>query len=244
MEIDQRKETVKNTVLLADDCPLIREALRIHIEKQKDLEVIAETGDGQEAVDLVSRLLPDVAVIDADMPLMNGIEATKRISEKYPSVEVLILTDHDDTLHIVDIIKSGASGYLLKSSSAEVIIHYVRKIAKGERAFPITVLKDISVATIGKSSPFLPAKGEDLNNKELTILKYIARGLSNKDIARRLGFSVNYIKSSISTIFIKLGVSSRTEAIAAGLKSKIISLEDMVNNHFTGHEDNFLDLEK
>lgn len=205
---------------------------------------MVETGDGQEAVDLTCRLLPDVVVMDAEMPRLSGIEATKQISEKCPSTEVLMLTDRDDTLHVLDIIRSGASGYLVKSSSAEVIIHYIRKIAAGDHAFPLTTLKDISTSALTQNTQINFSRIEDLTSKELLILKLIARGLSNKEIAQRLNFSVNYIKASLSTIFIKLGVSSRTEAIAMGLKTKILTLEDLTRNHILINEEETLHRER
>lgn len=222
------EEIIKTRIIIADDYPLIRQALRTCIEKEKDLEVVAETGDGQEAVELAIKLHPDVVIMDTEMPLLNGVEATRQIVERCHSTEVLVLASNDDTLHVLDIINSGASGYLTKSAHGEVIIHYIRKITAGEHAFPPSILysslKD--VPRVSAPAQALP-RGEELTNRELSILKMVARGMANKDIARKMGLSVHYIKASLTTIFIKLGVSSRTEAITNSLKAGIITLNEL-----------------
>ena len=225
------KDRIK--IVLADDYPLIREALRMHIEKEEDLEVIAETGDGKEAVELSLKLHPDVVIMDTDMPLLSGIEATRQITERCPGTEVLVLTDSNDSMHIHEIMRAGAGGCLKKASHGEVIIHYIRTLATGEHVFPPQTPQDLFKAVPQQYAEQLVSNStNNLQQRELMILKLIAKGMSNKDIALKMSFSLNYIKSSITTIFAKLGVSSRTEAITKSLNVNILTLDDLKNDGF------------
>lgn len=217
----------KTRIILVDISPLFRQALRSYLEKQQDMEIIGEAGDGKEALELCTKLRPDVVIMDIDLPILDGLEATKQVVGKYPDTKVLILAAHGDDETILRTIKAGSSGYLMKRQSAEVIMHVVRVIAAGEKMFRHEVVDAININSIGKAK-LLKNKSIKLTSKEEEILKLVANGLSNKEIAYNLGLSLPSIKASLSTIYTKLGASSRTEAMLLGLKSGILSVTDLM----------------
>jgi len=213
-------------ILLADDHPLMRQATRLWLEKNEDMRVIAEASDGMEAVDIARRLNPTVVILDISMPYLNGIEATKQILSCCPKTKVLILTVHTDNKHIQEILEAGASGYLSKNILGEEIVHAVRKIISGERVPYYSVPPSNPDATNVVSNK-TQSDIFDLNPRELKILKLIANGESNKSIAAKMDLSLRVVKSALTTIYIKLGATSRTEAISIGLKSGILSVTDL-----------------
>ena len=223
-----RAEPAVIRVLLVDDHPLIRQAVRSVLEHEKDISIIGEGGNGEEAVELAQRLQPDVIVMDVTMPKMNGINATRQIKNLHPKIAVLILTVHDDDQNIQDIMKAGATGYLLKSVFGKDLVQAIRTVASGDMVLSPVIGKQL----VGQAARY-PVKavkleaGEKLSTHELEVLKLAAMGLSNKDIATTLGLSVRTIKGHLADIFAKLQVNSRTEAVMTGLKSGFISIEDL-----------------
>lgn len=213
-------------IVLADDHPLMRQALRMWIEKQRDLEIIAEANDGKEAVEIAGKLKPDVIIMDISMPKLNGLEATKRIKLSSPSTEILVLTVHTDDEHIASMIKAGAGGYIIKTASGEEIIHAIRALAYGECLLPSNISRDIMSDILSNSIP-VPINLNKLDKREITILRLVAKGFSNKQIALELGLSLRNVKAILTNVFLKLEVSSRTQAIAYGLKTNIIELKDL-----------------
>ena len=210
-------------IVLADDHPLMRNALKMWIEEQQDLKVVAEAINGKEAVDICTKLRPDLVIMDINMPVLNGLEATRQIVAKCPETEVLVVTVHSDNEHILGIMRAGASGYLTKDSSGEQIVHAIRTILSGEYVLPSTIsLHEVDLALSPNSD-----KSKPLSARELSLLKLLASGLPNKEIAVRLGISLRRVKANLTTLFVKLGVSSRTEAVSAALKSGILSLQDI-----------------
>jgi len=219
-------KTSRIRVVMANTIPLIRRALREFMNLEQDLEVIAQTGEGDEAVMLVTKLSPDVAVVDVDIPTINGIETTKRIKEIRPLTKVLVLTNTDNHDVIRAIIQAGANGYLSLHENPEVIIHAIRKISSGDEMFyPINLIDPQAVSYNIKS--LLQDTAIEITPRELSVLKLIANGLSNKDIASKLGLSLHYVKAHITRIYTKLGVSSRTQAISTGLKAGLLSVNDL-----------------
>lgn len=216
----------KIRIVLADDHPLMRQALRMWIEKQQDLEIIAEASNGKEAVEIVTRLNPDVVIMDISMPKLNGLEATKIIKKACPSTAVLVLTVYTDEEHVSSLIEAGADGYITKTVSGEEIIHAIRALALGESLLPPNILSNAMNDTLYHPIPDL-TKLNRLDARELTILKLAANGFSNKQIAVKQGLNLRSVKSTLTTLFLKLGVSSRTEAIANGLKTGIITIRDL-----------------
>jgi NarL family two-component system response regulator LiaR len=175
-------------VILADDHPLLRQALRDVLEKQPDFEVIAEASDGEEAVRLATELVPDVVIMDISMPNLSGLEATKQIKERCPAIAVLVLTVHSDSEHILSILQAGAGGYLTKSVYGDEVTHAVRALISGETVLSPTVSQQIfKYAFQHTVKPKGLDVGEKLSARELEVLSLAAKGISNKDIAIKLG---------------------------------------------------------
>ncbi len=215
-------------VLMADDHPLFRKALRDVLEKQPDFKVIAEVGDGEEAVKQTMKLMPDIVIMDISMPVLNGLEATRQIKARCPTVAVLVLTVHNDIEHILSILEAGAVGYLTKSVCPEEIVAALRSIMAGETVMATPVFQQVLKHTMRYSSkPVVIEAKYDLTPREMDVLKLAARGLSNRDISLKLNLSLRTIKGYMVGIFSKMNAASRTEAVIKGLRSGLISAEDI-----------------
>ncbi len=232
-EIQPEGETGQSTreivrILVADDHPLMRQALISFLQKQPDFTVVGEAGDGEQAVKLASRLTPDVIIMDISMPVMNGLEATRLIKEKYPQIAVLVLTVHTDTEHVLGILEAGAAGYLTKRVFGDEIITAVRSVVAGEAVLTASILRQI-IKNVPRHTAraISPDFRQSLTGREKEILKLAASGLSNKDIALRLNLSVRTIKGHLVDMFSKLGVGSRTEAVMTGLRIGLLTMEDV-----------------
>lgn len=218
----------KITILLADDHPLLRKALRLVLEEQADFEVIAEVDDGEEAVTQTTKLLPDLVIMDIGMPKLNGIEATRRIKAKCPQVAILVLTVYDDSEHIWSIIEAGASSYLTKSVFGDNVVNAVRSASSGDTVLSKSILKQVIKHDIRHAIKPLPMEyGDKITPRELQILKEAARGTSNMEIAQILGLSLPTVKGYMAEIFQKLSANSRTNAVITALRIGILSLEDL-----------------
>jgi DNA-binding NarL/FixJ family response regulator len=221
-------EIGKIKILIADDHPLMLKALKDVLEKEPTFEVVGEAYDGKEAVKLALELLPNVVIMDISMPELNGLEATRQIKAKFPNIAILVLTVHNDSEHIFGILEAGASGYLTKSVFGEQIIHSVKSVAIGESVLTTQVMQQlIKHASKYTTKPVPLETGEKLTAKELKILKLVARGMGNKDIASITGLSLRTVKSYLVDIFSKLDVDSRTKAVVLGLRAGLISLDDL-----------------
>ena len=218
----------KVTIMLADDHPLLREALRNVLEKEPDFEIVAEASDGEETVRLATEIIPHVVIMDISMPKISGLEATRQIKAKCPSIAVLVLTVHDDSEHILSILEAGAAGYLTKSVFGKEVINAVRGVASGETVLaPLVSEKIIKHALRYAAKPVSLGLGEKITGRELEILRLAAYGMSNKDIAERLELSLRTVKGYLQEVFSKLNVTSRTEAVITALRSGIITLDDI-----------------
>lgn len=229
-EFDLNRDQANNiTIMLADDHPLLRQALRNVLETQTDFEIIAEASDGEEAVRLAVELVPNVVIMDISMPKLNGLEATQQIKAKCPSIAILVLTVHDDSEHILSILEAGAAGYLTKSVFGEEVIHAVRGVVVGEAVLSASISRQvIKYALRHVVTKRLPLDTvERITARELEILRLAAMGMSNKDIAQKLDLSERTVKGYLAEIFSKLNVSSRTEAVITALRSGALTLDDL-----------------
>jgi NarL family two-component system response regulator LiaR len=218
----------KIRVLIADDHAVLREGMRNLLEREKDLEVVDEADDGEEAVRLASELKPDVVLMDIVMPKLSGIEATKRIKQTSPITNVLILTAYSDIRYILGLLEAGACGYLLKSARSVEIVGAIRAVRSGDSVLDPMVTRKLLQRVVdltGQSGE--GERGEQLSQREIEILRLAARGMSNKDIANALFLSVRTVKAHLTNIFNKLGCGCRTDAIIKGLKGGYITLEDV-----------------
>ena len=222
------QEPYKTSIILADDHPVVRRALRNELEKEEDFIIRGEASDGEEAVRLVSELVPDVIIMDIGMPILNGIEATRKIKTNYPDVIVLVLTIYDDVEHILGILESGADGYLTKNILVEDIIKSIRSVVAGEVVLSPQVFQQVLKYALRHSTkPVRLDVGGKLTTRELEALQLIAKGISNKEIANELEISPRTVKSHMVDIFRKLNVSSRTEAVITSLRSGLIKIDDI-----------------
>lgn len=213
-------------IVIADDHTLVREGTRQILEDQPGLVVAGEAQDGEEAVAIVSRLQPDVVLMDIAMPKMNGIEATRLIKKESPATSVLILTAYDDDQYIFALLDAGAAGYLLKNVRGEELAQAVRAVAEGESVLhPAIAAKVFKRYT--RSDQAVDEEIEPLTDRESEVLAMAARGLSNKMIARELSLSDRTVQVHLSNIFGKLSVASRTEAVITALKRGLLRLEEI-----------------
>ena len=215
----------KITILLADDHPLWRKALRGVLDEQEDLKVIAEASDGKEAVQLASQLLPRVVVMDIAMPELNGLEATREIKRKCPDIAVLVLTVHSEDTIIKGVLEAGAAGYLVKNVYDEEVIQAIRSIALGEAVLSNDIFQRVLQQALRYPTNKVQLEhGEKLTVREQEILKLATEGMTNKAIAMKLDLSVGTVKIYFTRIFSKLRVGSRTEAVILGLQAGYIDI--------------------
>ncbi len=219
-------------VMLADDHVLVREGTRRLLEAEPDIEVIAEAGDGISAVEQAVASQPDVLIIDVAMPGMSGIEATRQIKQQLPNVAVLALTAYDDDQYVLALLNAGAAGFLLKDVRGQELVTAVRSVHRGEAVLqPAIAVRALRQAVSHRSST---VSMPPLSDREMEVLREAARGLPNKDIARRLNLSVRTIHTHLGNIFAKLGVGSRTEAVLLALRRGWIALDDTEHPDLTG----------
>lgn len=219
----------KTRILIADDHGVLREGMRQLLEREKDLEVVGEAADGEEAVKLATKLKPDIALMDIVMPKLSGVEATKLIKKASPSTAILILTAYSDIRYILGLLEAGAGGYLLKSARSDEIIGAIRAIRAGESVLdPLATRKLLErVVSLSKEADETKTRGQ-LSRREIEIVKLAAKGMSNRDIAAHLELSMRTVKAHLSNIFNKMRVSCRTEAIVKGFREGYISLDDIL----------------
>lgn len=216
----------KIRVLLAEDHAIMREGVREFIQRETDMEVVAEAGDGEEAVKLTAHYRPDVVVMDIRMPKLNGIEATKQIKAQFPSTAILILTAYDSDQYIFALLEAGAAGYLLKGIRASELIDSIRAVYAGESVLHPVIAGRVIRRVVTPATSDGKAEAP-LSEREMEILKLAAKGISNKDIAEKLFLSPRTVQVHLGNTFNKLGVASRTEAVLYGLKRGWLTLEDL-----------------
>jgi DNA-binding NarL/FixJ family response regulator len=216
------------TVLIADDQALMRAALRMYLDNEVDLTVVGEAGDGAETVQLALRLRPNVVVMDVRMPVMDGIEATRRIvQEPGPPIRVLVITTFDLDEYIVEALRAGASGFLIKDSTPEELIHAVRVIAAGHAMLSPPVTKRLLDLRAAMLQPIAPAPSHQMasahiTNRELDVLKLVARGMSNAEIALTLNLAQSSVKTHVGHLLAKLGMTDRVQLTVFAYEKSLI----------------------
>ena len=212
-------------VLLADDHVLVRQGIRQFLEDEGNIEVVAEADDGSQALQLIEQHQPDIAVLDIRMPEMTGIEATRRIKAQFPQVRVLILTAYDDDPYVFALLQAGADGYVLKTASADELVRAVRTVYEGQSALsPEITSKVVRQMASGKPAGAVE-QVESLTERELDVLRLAAQGKTNRAIGSELGISHRTVQGHLASIYGKLGVNSRTEAVTEALRRGWIVVE-------------------
>lgn len=214
-------------IVLADDHWLMREGTRHILEQCPDLKVVGDANDGQEALELIERLQPDVIILDIRMPKLNGVEVVRRMKEVSPHTEALILTAYDDDDYILALMAAGALGYLLKTARPSELIDAVQRVHAGEPVLhPGIAVKLARLWARGRDSTGLSS--EQLSLREREVLQLAANGQRNKAIAENLCISVRTVEGHLRSIFAKLGVSSRTEAVLRAVAEHTVTPEQKV----------------
>jgi DNA-binding NarL/FixJ family response regulator len=205
-------------VLICDDQMVVRMGLRAILSTAPGIEVVGEAGDGAEALALVAETRPDVVLMDLKMPGVNGIQATRMLRERYPRVGVLVLTTYDADEWVFDAVRAGASGYLLKDTPREELVAAIEGTAAGETHVDPAVAGKLFRQVARSPAPTTQALAADLSAREREVLRLLARGLNNADIARELFLSEGTVRNYVSAILSKLDVSDRTQAAVLALR--------------------------
>jgi DNA-binding NarL/FixJ family response regulator len=202
----------KVRVLIAEDHATVCEGIKLILSAQSDIEVVGDADDGFKAIELARKLRPDVVLMDISMPRLNGLKATAKLKESCPEVHVLTLTRHKEDGYLQQILRAGASGYVLKQSSAAELVHAIRAVAKGGKYLDPSVAEKVLGSYAGRGSS-LSEGHPDITDRETEVLRLIAWGHSNKDIANRLDLSVKTVEAHKTNGMKKLGMTSRIDIV-------------------------------
>jgi DNA-binding NarL/FixJ family response regulator len=209
-------------VLIADDHPVVRRGLLFFLKTQKEIEIVGEASNGEEAVQLVQQRKPDVVLMDLVMPVMDGIEATKKIKEVAPDTKILILTSFSDQDHVIPAIRAGASGYQLKDIEPDELVRAIHAVMNGESQLHPKVTTHV-IKHLADGAPQEEDQITKLTKREREVLAEIAKGKSNKEIALALSITEKTVKTHVSNILAKLELSDRTQAALYAVKHGITS---------------------
>jgi two-component system, NarL family, response regulator LiaR len=214
-------------VLICDDQDIAREGLQLILETDPEIQVVAVASDGAEAIEKVDALQPDLVLMDLKMPGVNGIQATQTIKDKYPAIFVLVLTTYDGDAWVFDAVRAGASGYLLKDSPRHLLMAAIKETVHGKTYVDPSVAGKL-LAQIARSSVTPDTTiVESLSEREQDVLKRLARGFTNAEIAQQLFLSEGTVKNYVSAIFSKLDVADRTQAAIKALRYGLVDLNDL-----------------
>jgi DNA-binding NarL/FixJ family response regulator len=210
-------------ILLADDQELVRTGFRMILKAEKGIEVIGEAGDGAEAVERAVQLRPDVVLMDIRMPVLDGLEATRRLASAAPDTRVLILTTFDLNEYVYEALRAGASGFLVKDAPAAQLVTAIRVVADGDALLAPSVTRRLITEFARRPAPTAkPDEMKDLTPRELEVLRLVARGLSNTEIAKELFVSDATVKTHVARILMKLSLRDRVQAVVAAYESGLV----------------------
>jgi two-component system, NarL family, response regulator NreC len=216
----------KTRIVLADDHPVVRHGVRSLLQSDGDLAVIGEASDGIETVQMVEKLQPDVLVVDLMIPGLNGLEITRQVKQRSPGTRIIILSMHANEPYVLEALKNGASGYVLKDSSGTDLIQAIRAVAAGQRYLSPPLSERAVEAYMMKSQETSYDAYEGLTDREREVLQLAAEGLSNPDIAGRLSISPRTVETHRANLMRKLGLKTQTDLIRYALKRGILPMEE------------------
>jgi len=213
----------KIKVVIADDHAVVREGIKMILSREPDIEIVGEAGNGREALDLVAKTKPHVVVMDISMPEMGGVEATRRVKEAHPKVNVLALTMHEDESYVFQLLKAGASGYVLKRGAAQDLVQAIRSAARGEAFLYPSVARSVLADYLKRVEAGEERHRFDgLTDREREILALIAEGLSNQEIARKLYISIKTVQTHRTHIMEKLDLHNRAQLVRYAIRKGLI----------------------
>lgn len=216
----------KTRVLIADDHAIVRAGVRLLLESQPDIQVVGEAVDGRQAVEMARQLQPDLVLMDVAMPVMNGLEATQRIKEALPQIQVLVLTMHEDERYFFQILQAGASGYVVKGASPADLLSAVRAVARGQAYLYPSVAKQLLDDYLKRVESGEEQDSYDgLSDREREVLRLIAEGKTSRAIAEDLVLSVNTVERHRANIMGKLNLHSRAELIKYAIRKGLIAVD-------------------
>lgn len=213
------------SVVIADDQRLVRRGFRVILEAEPDIAVVAEAGDGREATELVRRHAPTIALLDIRMPVMDGLEAARRVIATAPTTRVLILTTFDADEYVYEALRAGVSGFLLKDAPADQLVTAVRSLAAGDALIdPVITRRLISRFALAARPPGgLPDQLRHLTGRELEVLRLVARGLSNAEIGHELVVEESTVKTHVSRLLMKLNLRDRVQAVVLAYETGFVT---------------------
>jgi len=226
----ERVERVNIRVVLADDHPVVRAGVKTFLEKEPDLRVVGEIALGSEVETLTSHWQPDVLVLDVNMPGLDPVAATRRLKEQVPTLRILVLTAYDDDAYVTGLLAAGAMGYLLKEEALETLVAAIRAVARGESWLSQRIagrLARRAVAWVEGAEADEYIRSEPLTPREREVLRLLALGLSNDEIAGRLVISRRTVQNHVSNVYGKLGLASRAEAVLYAIRHGIADVSEV-----------------
>ncbi len=213
----------KVRVLIVDDHAIVRDGVRMILEAQPDIEVVGEASDGREALEAARQVSPSVVLMDIAMPGMNGLEATAAIRQDLPDVQVIILTMHEDYEYFFEVLRAGASGYVLKGASSDDLVSAIRAVHQGGVYLHPAVAKNLVSDYVKRMEPGEDrARYDGLSDRERQVLKLVAEGKTSRQIADELFLSVNTVQTHRAHIMEKLGLHNRTDLIRYALRKGLV----------------------
>lgn len=221
-------------VVIVDDHDFVRDGIKVMLSGERDLRVVGEAADGREALELCRRARPDLALMDVRMPQMDGLLATRTIKQRFPEISVLILTMHENQDYLLEAIKAGAAGYVLKDAPQHELVTAIRKVLDGEttlnRDLATRLLRQLA-SEVQKPTRGGPGAGrtellQPLTPRELEVLERVALGQTNREIARSFVISVGTVKNHVEHLIAKLGASDRTQAVVRALEAGLIDFPE------------------
>jgi DNA-binding NarL/FixJ family response regulator len=223
----------KTRILIADDHDVVRSGLKMLLRSHAGFSVVAEAADGEEAIRMADKHRPDVAILDISMPKLDGIEATKIIKKRHPEIHVLILSVHKNEEYAYQVLKAGASGYMLKNAGKKEIVEAIRSVLAGEQSFSPDISQMIVDGFVKRTKEpepadgdiHLPKSGSTLTERELQVLRFIAQGLTNRQIAERLFLSFRTVNTHRANLMQKLDIHDTAGLVRYAINAGIIKLE-------------------
>ena len=210
-------------IILVDDHTLVRSGLKTTLEKDPDVQVVGEAANGAEGVELARRLRPDIVLMDIQMPILNGIEATRQIVHEMPEIKVIMLTMYKEENQELSALRVGALGYVNKDSNPADLLNAVHVVANGDAFLtPQSTRRMLNTLQSSRGNVDAPPDREFLTEREIELLRYLAKGFSSKQIAHELSLSNSHVRNLLSALYVKLGVNGRAQATAYAVEMKLI----------------------